>query len=245
VLESGTHVLTRFAEDGTTTETRTLEVLDRRWMLADRRARLPGQAGSWLHFDDPVLGAWWVPESAHAHATGQTEDALLADRARVTLSRTAYPLIGLAMPGSQPGDRAEPSDEVTVTVDRRRVVDGRTYLRLADTRSAGSWVEVAPGVASTESGSQRVLAREPRDGEAEVRLGRGEHIAFRFDAHGQVVDRRPVVPTPGGALTTGETIVVNDERFLVIAGGELAGWALAQTDDVSVLEGSAATAGRE
>ena len=246
VLEAGSHRLTRFADDGTTVETNTLEVLDRRWILADQRARLPGQVGSWLHFDDAIVGEWWVPESADAHAIGQTEDVVLPDGMPVTLSRTAHPLIGLATPASQPDDRAAAVDEVDVTVDRRRVVDGRTYVRLADTRSAGTWIEVPPAAAWSDAlDAQRVLADEAGDGEAVVQPGSTDQIAFRFDGRGQVVDRRSIAAGPEAAFTTRGAIVVNDVRFVVIADGELAGWALAQTDDLRVFEAPEATAGRE
>lgn len=245
VLEAGTHVLTRFADDGVVTDTRTLDVVDRRWVLADRRARMPGQAGSWLRLDDPTLDEWWVPESASAHALGQSEEVLLPDRTVVTLSRTSHPVIGLAMPGSQPGDSIAPATEAEVTVDRRRVVDGRTYLRLATTRSAGSWIEAPPGVGSTEAVAQRILARESRDGDAEVILGSGEQLAFRFDSDGRVVDRRTVRADVDERMRTHETIVVNEAHFIVIADGALAGWAVLQTDEVRILEAWSGSAGRE
>ena len=244
ILETGSHDLVRFAGDGTVTDERTLDVVDRRWLLADIRARIPGQVGSWLRLDDVTLGGWWVSESAVAHALGQTEDALLEPGTQVTLSRTAHPQLGLASPGPQPGDQVEPAGDVTVTVDRRRVTDGRTFLRLADDRAAGEWVEVPPTIAWTEAASQRVTAREPRTEEGSILLEPGDHPAFRFDADGRVLERR-VINATQGSPTTGASLVVNGARYAVITRGDLAGWAIAETDAVRVVDLVAVTRARE
>ena len=234
-LEAGTHLLTRFAGDGTATETRSLEVLDRRWVLADRRARLPGQVGSWLHLDDAVLGDWWIAESSLAHADGLVEEAVLAPGTAVTLRRADYPVVGTAGLAPEPSDALAPGPEVTVAVDRRQVSDGRTFLRLAETRAAGSWIEVAPATATTEPASQRILATEVRSDPAAIDVNPGEHAAFRFDAAGRVLDRRSVPVAPGSTFSTRTTIVVGGTRFAVVADGDLAGWALAEGDALRVI----------
>ncbi|MGH9275353.1 MAG: Ig-like domain-containing protein, partial [Acidimicrobiales bacterium] len=244
-LEAGSHRLVRFADDGTVTGERTLDVVERRWLLADLRVRLPGQVGSWLRIDDATLGGWWVNESAVAHASGQTEDAVLEPGTRVTLPRTAHRLLGLAIPGPQPGDEVAPTDDVTVTVDRRHVTDGRTFLRLADTRWAGEWVEVPPTMAWTEAASQRVTAREPRPVEAAILLEPGDHLAFRFDAAGRVLDRRAITEAPDQSLATRESLVVNGTRYAVIARGDLAGWTMAETDAVRVVDVAPLSTARE
>lgn len=236
VLEAGSHELVRIADDGATSETRTLDVLDRRWLLADRRARLPGRHGSWLRIADPALDGWWVAESGHAHGLGQVEEALLAPGTEVTLRRSEHPILASGALGPQPGDATGADDEVVVAVDRRRVTDGRTSLRLADTRWAGAWIEVAPDDAPIEAASLRVIESVARPDEATLAIDAGERPAFLFDAAGRVIDRRTLAITPDASFTTLETRVVAGFRFLVIARGELAGWAMAETDGVRALD---------
>ena len=240
VLESGTHELERIGDDGRTTETRTIEVVDRRWLVADRRARLPGRAGSWLHLVDTELGGWWVAESPRAHALGQVEEAILADGTELDLARTSLPAAAVNAQGPQPGDADATSPTITVRVDRRRVVDGRTSLRLADPRAGGAWIDVPPSVFSTEPGSVRLLAREERPGDAQIALSAGTWAAFRFDAAGRVTERRTLELDTETVLVTRETLTVGGHRFVVVADGGLAGWAIADDDRVRLLVGARA-----
>jgi hypothetical protein len=226
VLESGSHDLVRFADDGSVTETRTLDVLDRRWVLADRRARLPGQPGSWLRIDDPAFAGWWVAESGRGHALGQSEDAVLAAGTEIVVRRSQHPMLLAGSAGPQPGDAAEIADEVRVAVDRRRVMDGRTQLRLADARWTGAWIEVIPGEAPTEAASQRIVRREVRPDAVTLAVEPAERIAFRLDPHGRVIERWAITLATVTVLSTLETLEINGVVFHVVAGGELAGWAL-------------------
>ena len=248
VLESGGHELVRAAADGTITETRTLEVMDPRALFADARARLPGRDGSWLRLADPALDGWWVAESAHAHATGQTEDALLAPGTEVTLRRSEHPVVASGVLGPQPGDAVEggdDGDEARVAVDGRRVTDGRTYLRLADPRYAGAWVEVAPSDAPTEAASLRVIESLARPGDAMLAVDPGERPAFLFDAAGRVIDRQTLAVPPDATFSTLETRVVGGFRFHVIGRGDLAGWAVADGDGVRIIDSPAVPPARD
>jgi hypothetical protein len=245
VLESGTHELVRLADDGSVTETRAFDVLDRRWLLADRRARMPGRPGTWLRIADPELGGWWVAESGHAHALGQTEEALLALGTTVVLRRTEHPNLASGAAGPRPSDGGVVSDDVSVAVDRRRVTDGRTFLRLADVRSADAWVEVASGEAPPETAMQRVTEVVSRPAEVILAMDPGERPAFRFDASGRVVDRRMVAPDLAAPFTTRETRVIAGSAFHVLAGGELAGWAVADHGGVRILGSAVVPAFRD
>ena len=245
VLESGSHDLVRYADDGSVIETRTLDVLDRRWLLADRRARLPGHPGSWLRIDDPALDGWWVAESGRAHALGQNEEAALAPGTEVVLRRSQHPVLASVSPGPRPGDAVDEGDEVRVAVDRRLVTEGRTSLRVAAGRAAGTWIEVSPSAVPTETSALRVLAREVRTEPAVLSVPAGERTAFLFDEAGRVIDRRAFDPATSAVLTTLETRVVGGVPFIVIAGGELAGWAVAQADDVHLLDGAGAPTARD
>jgi hypothetical protein len=246
VLEAGSHELIRITEDGAAIETQTLDVIDRRWLLADRRARLPGRNGSWLQIADPALDGWWVAESGHAYALGQVEEAALVPGTKVTLSRSEHPVIASGELGPQRDDAdGGVADEVGVAVDRRRVADGRTYLRLAGTRSAGAWIEVASRDAPPDAASLRVLESIARPHEATLALEPGERPAFLFDAAGRVVDRRTLAITPQSTFATLETRVVAGVRFLVIGRGELAGWAVAEGDGMRVIDSAVVPAARD
>ena len=245
VLESGSHELLRPAEDGMPHETRILEVLDQRWLRADGRARFPGRDGSWLRIADPALDGWWVAESAQAHASGQTEESLLAPGTEVNLRRSEHPVLATDVLGPQPGDSVEAGDEVGVAVDRRRVADGRTYLRLADSRFAGAWVEVAPGEAPTEAASLRVIESVARPEEATLAVDPGERPAFLFDATGRVIDRRTLAVAADATFTTLETRVVAGFRFHVIGRGEHADWAVAEGDGMRIIDSPLAPRARD
>ena len=237
VLEKGQHELLRFHADGSLAERRVLDVLDRRWVLADQRARLDGRDGSWLRLTDASLGGWWVVESGRAHALGQIEEALIPDGARITLPPVEHAVHTFDSTGpSLDGDQAIAAGR-TVMVNRRRVFDGRTFLRLADTEFAGGWIEANPGVTPTELVARRILAIEPRPVEVSLIPASGPRTAFRFDVEGRVVQRRLLsdAEIDRMVLTTAETRVVAGARFAVIASGELAGWALAEGPDLLVM----------
>jgi Big-like domain-containing protein len=234
VLEAGQHVLLRFHADGSQAERRVLDVLDRRWVLADQRARLDGREGSWLRLADASLGGWWVVESSQAHALGQIEEALMPDGTRITLPPVEHALHTFEPSGPSLGEDEAIAGGRTVTVDRRRVFEGRTFLRLADTEFAGEWIEANPAVTPTEPVARRILAIEPRPVEVSLIPASGPRMAFRFDADGRVRQRRLLTDAEIDAmvLTTIETRVVAGARFAVIASGELAGWALAEGPDL-------------
>jgi hypothetical protein len=240
VLEAGSHQLVRFTDDGTAAESRNLDVLDRRWLLADRRARLPGQNGSWLRIDDQALSGWWVAESVRAHALGQTEEAALSTGTEVLVRRSQHPILTAVAPGPQPGDAPEVADEVRVAVDRRRVMDGRTELRLADARWAGAWIEVLPTEAQTEAASHRVLVREARPDGLALVVQPGERLAFRLDADGRVVDRRTLTLAAETVLASVELQIINGADYHIVAGGDLAGWALPADGGLRILDSSVA-----
>jgi hypothetical protein len=237
VLEAGGHELLRFAEDGSLTERQTLEVVDRRWLLADRRARLLGMPGSWLRLNDPVLGAWWVAESADAHALGQVEEASLAAGTQATLPAGDHALYGFGADGPLLREGSTVQGLRAVAVDRRRVFDGRTFLHLVDSEFRGAWIETDPAVTPTEAAADRLLGTDPRAAEARLVLAAGDHAAFRFDVVGRVSERRTIADLELSArsLTTSESLVIGGDRFAVIASGELAGWALAEDAGLQVL----------
>ena len=245
VLEAGAHELIRIPPDGAPAETRTLEVIDQRWLLADSRARLPERPGSWFRIDGPAFNGWWVAESAVAHALGQTEEAVLAPGAKVTLRRSEHPVLGAGSLGTRPGDTAADGDEVVVAVDRRRVTDGRTELRLADTRLVGAWIEVEPARAPTEAVSMRVLETVVRDAEVTLSIEPGDRQAFLFDGAGRVVDRRMAAIAPDAVLTALEMRIVAGSPFFVIARGDLAGWAVPDGAGIRILDSSVVPAARD
>ena len=236
VLEAGDHVLLRFHADGSEAERLVLDVVDRRWILADRRARLQDRHGSWLRLADASLGGWWVAESSRAHALGQVEEAALSKGTRIVLPPVEHALHTWDSNVPSPGGEMSVAAGRTVSVDRRRIFDGRTFLRLADTEFAGAWIEANPAVTPTESAARRILAIESRAVEARLSPAPGELVAFKFDADGRVSGRRLVtdVDVETLVLTTAETRDVAGARFAVIASGELAGWALAEGPDLRI-----------
>ena len=236
VLERGTHELLRFGSDGSVADRQTIKVLDRRWLLADRRARLDGHEGSWLELDDPALSGWWVAESGRAHAFGRVEEALLVTGTRVTLPPTEHAVHEFGEDGPSLGDETTIAGARAVTVDRRRVWDGRTFLRLADTEFAGSWIETNPAVTPTEPAARRVLAIDARAAEALLVTAPDDRVVFRFDVAGRVRERRALTEAElAMTLTTNESQVIAGTRFAIIASGELAGWALAEGPGLQVL----------
>jgi hypothetical protein len=236
-LEPGSHQLLRFARDGSVSEEQTLDVVERRYLSAELRARLPGRDGSWLRLDVPALGAWWVAESGAAHGLGQVEEALLVAGTRVTIPPVEHSLHAFNARGLLTDSEGDLAGGRSVTVDRRRVHDGRTFLRLADAEGSGSWIETNPSLAPTESAARRILSIRPRAAEARLVPQAGDQIVFRFDAAGRVVDRRSLsdADLPGHILTTTESRVIGGAPFAIIASGELVGWALREGPDLDIL----------
>jgi hypothetical protein len=233
VLEAGTHDLVRFDQHGAVAERRTVDLDAERWLTAARRARIPGQAGSWLELAATDLAGWWVSESRFAHTAGLVDASLLVG-ADVTLPAGTYQLHGM-VDGVPVADRdLVVSAERTVVVDRRVIVDGQLHLRLSDTGSLdGRWIRVGPSSAPSEANISRLLGQAARD-EATVALDLGDWRIFRFDATGRVIDRRVVAGAEAAGLTTSSTLDVGGIRFFVLTGGELDGWAVREDPGVSV-----------
>jgi len=234
ILEAGTHELLRIGADGSVEASRTLEVVDRRWLLAERRARLLGRPGSWLRLDDAVLGGWWVVESGRAHALGVIEDARLSTGTQVTLPPLEHTVHRFDASGLAQTEEPPIAGGSTVDVDRRRVFDGRTFLRLQDGAAAGAWIETNPAITPTEASARRVIDVETRVIEARIVPTTGDRAIFNFDAAGRVSERRTLADADARfmPLTTTETRVVGGARFVIVASGELAGWALAEAADL-------------
>jgi hypothetical protein len=239
VLEAGTHELVQFAADGSVSESRIVEVGVRYWLSADLRARPLAQSGSWLRIADPAHAGWWVAESGRAHALGQVEEAILSPPVPVTLPAAAHAVHGFGPVGPQSIGLAI-SGSSEVTVDRRRVFDGRTYVRLSDTEYAGTWLEVDSGVSPTEGAAQRLLLTEARSTTVTLALDPGERLVFQLDGLGRVVDRR-TLGADDLEFASDQALVVGAARFAVIAHGDLAGWALVEDSGVRVLNGTVAT----
>ena len=237
VLEAGAHQLLRIGADGSVEASRTLEVVDRRWTLADRRARLVGKTGSWLRLDDAVLGGWWVAESGRAHALGVMEDARLSAGTQVTLPPLEHTVHRFDASGLAETEQPPIAGGSTVSVDRRRVFEGRTFLRLQDGAAAGAWIETNPTITPTEASARRVIDVQTRVAEARIVPGAGDRAIFMFDAAGRVSERRTLADADARSmpLTTTEIRVVGGARFAIIASGELAGWALAEAADLHLL----------
>ncbi len=228
ILEAGTHELLRLGADGTTVESRSLAVGDRRWVLADGRARLIGRDGSWLHIDDASIGAWWVAESATARVVGLVEEARLEAGSTIGLSAGRHALLSLGPDGPERHHLTAIAGGVDAEIDRRRIHDGRTFVHLVDPRFGGAWVEAGAGSHDIERAANRVLASEPRATPARLIPGDPVITAFRFDDRGRVVERRSVAVADlaAAALRSVETLRVGTRSFALIEGGELSGWGL-------------------
>jgi len=237
VLEPGVHELVRLAAPGSAETTELLEVGQQRWLTAAARARLDGRSGSWLQLAGADLEGRWVRESPQAHAARVSDEAALDPGTTVELRAEGYPVHELAEGAMRPVSALEFRGERAVEVDRLLVLDGRTYLRLAASEAvmAGRWVEVAAEAAPTEASVQRLVQAEQRDAPAAGSLGLGDWTLFRFDDRGRVVDRRTVSSGEGQGFATEVTLTVGARRFLVVSGGELAGWAVADHPRVAVV----------
>jgi len=230
VLAPGRHRLVRLADDGSV-EKRRVELDAERWVVAGARARLPGLSGSWLELETASLGGWWVRESPRAHAVGRTEEVVLAPT-EVVLEVGPDP--GAASVDEPGGDS---SDARRVTVDRRRVVDGRTQLRVVGglPGQGGRWVEASADALPADVEERRILARRTRSEAGTLRLDVGSHAAFRFDRAGRVVERRTVAGSETMTPTTDRVMNVAGRRFHVIGEGELRGWTIADSEGVTLV----------
>jgi hypothetical protein len=124
-----------------------------------------------------------------------------------------------------------------VTVDRRRVVDGRTQLRVVGglPGQGGRWVEASADALPADVEERRILARRTRSEAGTLRLDVGSHAAFRFDRAGRVVERRTVAGSETMTPTTDRVMNVAGRRFHVIGEGELRGWAIADSEGVTLV----------
>ena len=237
VLKPGAHELVRFGADGEPAESRVLELADQRWLTAAARARLDGRAGSWFRLGDGGLEDWWVAESPMAHAAGAVEDVALRPGTTVLLRGQRYTVSTYVDATMASLSEMAGLGDHPVAVDRRVVVDGRTYVRLALGADApgGQWVAIGPASALDESAVVRRTGVEARATPATISMSLGDWPAYRFDADGRVVERRTVHGSDAQGLATSETLLIAGRRFAVISGGELHGWAVEDDPRVTIV----------
>ena len=237
VLEPGTHELVRFGVDGSPSESRSLELSDQRWLVATTRARLDGRTGSWLQLGDGGLEGWWVAESPMAHAVGTVEEVALRPGTTILLRAQRYTVSTFADGAMASVSEMAGLGDRPVAVDRRVVVDGKTYVRLAlgAASAAGQWVATGPASALDEAAVIRRLGAETRVTPATISMSLGDWPAYRFDAGGRVVERRTVRGVDAQGLATSETLLIGGRRFAVISGGELHGWAIEDDPRVTIV----------
>lgn len=235
LLEPGDHPLIHVGPDGSVDEERTFSLNDQRWLVATSRARLPGESGSWFELGTGDLAGWWIAESSRAHATGVSEEVSMPTSA-VTLAPNDYLIVDLVDGVPVVAVEWAVRTDREISVDRRVVVDGRTYVRIVDGMlgHAGRWIEIHPTSAPVEASAIRLLSSAPRTTPAQITLGRGQPM-FRFDNAGRVIDRQDGDPA-GGPFPTVETVNVGGSQFFVVAGGDLEGWAVADGSSVTVSE---------
>ncbi len=228
VLRAGTHELVKVDALGNVVERRQLEVADARSLTASRRARLPGLSGSWLEIGTGNLAGWWVAESGAAHVPGVIDEATFATGAAVRLPPGGYSLLMVTPDGIQPAGRMILATEESVPVDRRIVTDGTLLVRVAaDHREAGGrWVRIDPSAAPAEASPRRRLSVESMEGRSRLELTSGSWTAFRFDEAGRVVSRRTLTGSADTRLETRATANIGGSMFVLVAGGELDGWAV-------------------
>jgi len=228
VLEAATHEVVRLDALAGVVERRSVRVTDARWLSATRRARLPGQGGSWFEIGTASLAGWWVAESSSAHAAGLIDLASYPQDTEVELPAGGYPRFELLDGGVRPDGTFSPASERTVAVDRRVVADGMLLLRVTASEPdiGGAWIRVDPSMAPGEALASRLLTVEPHEGRSFLELGLGDWTATRFDEAGRVLERREVSGGPSTVLETDATMNVGGVSFLALSGGELDGWAI-------------------
>ncbi len=222
VLGHGEHRLVRLAADGTISEEQTLRVSTERRVVAVTRARLPGAPTSWLELASGALAGWWVEESPRAHVVGTVGEA------RVESEITLVAGAATTLDGAVLAARGR-----VVAVDRRAVIDGRSYLRTAD--GAGTWFLAPASEAQGAADENRILEQRKLAEPISLRLAAGSHQVFRLDAAGRVIDRRTATGGPGGdPLTASGSAVVGGRSFHVIGEGDLDGWLIGASDRVAI-----------
>ena len=184
---------------------------------------------------DEALAGWWVAESPRAHPFGHVDDDLLV--AGTTVELPAGEHIARGFDGNVPA--ADQGMRVTggevAAVDRRRVFDGRSFVRLAGGPLAGAWVELAAGAGPAESTARPSVVEGPRGAVARLVLDAADRPAFRFDEAGRVIGRRTLADAHTLGLTTDATLVIGGHAFVRIASGNLAGWTLAESPGVQIV----------
>lgn len=230
VLEPGTHALTRFGPDGAIAEQLPIEIATRTEERATERARLDGQPGSWFLIESGPHAGWWVVESSAAHAIGLSEEVAFDPVGTVTVPAGTHALRLVAG-----GQVAPDSTDLIVhgskelTVDRRAIIDGLAYDRIAVGPAAGNWIETTPSVLPVGAVAHRLADASVFAVPTAGVLAAGWTTAFQIDADGRVTERRPVEVASDRQVTVDQRVTVSGRGLLRIAEGELTGWWLAET----------------
>ena len=228
VLEAGAHEIVRVDALGSIVERKPLDVAEERWLTATRRARLPGQAGSWLEIESAGLTGWWVAESDAVHAAGFIDQATYRPDTHVVLPAGGHLRFRVEDGAAAPDGTLTIRSDRTVAIDRRVVADGQLLVRVVASQPemGGSWFRIDPSLAPPESSANRLLRVEARESRASLQLGLGDWTAMRLDDAGRVIARREVSGGPATVLETDATLTVGGVPFLHLSGGELDAWVI-------------------
>ena len=233
VLEPGDHELVRIDPIGAVAERATISVDEPTGARVRERSRLVGLEGSWFALASGEHAGWWVAESATAHAIGLVEEVAFAPAGRVALA-PGMSLLDAPAGRTAAGPAARMSDVASeVTVDRRAIIDGRGYARVADGPLAGRWMPVAASY--VPEGSQVVRVSPIRAEAGSLDLAPGTHELDRFDAAGRVTARAVLDVSADRTMGYDATMLVAGRTFVRPSDGEWAGWWIAASHQVNLV----------
>ncbi|MEO8246699.1 MAG: S8 family serine peptidase [Chloroflexota bacterium] len=211
-LSAGSHTGYAVTGSGAIRASKTVVLLRESGAHVGQRSTLPGLPGYWLHVEDGIWAGMWVAESPTRRVLGGMPDRDLATT--VSTVPGSHRIVRLDADAAVIQRRNVTLASATRSVDRRAIIDGRPYLRLAGGSYDGYWlaetaIAYRPGIVDRfDFGRQR-----------RVIIAIGTHTGTIRAANGTVTGTKTdTLRTASGATATAYA-VINGRPHLWIVNG--------------------------
>jgi thermitase len=211
-ISAGTHTGYRITGSGGIATTKTVTLPRPSGAHAGQRSTLPGLPGYWLHIEDGLWAGMWIPEGPTRRLLGGMPDRDLA--ASVTVRAGSYTLVRLGDGDAVVQRRAVSLPSGARATDRRAIIDGRAYLRLAGGTYGGYWLP------ETDSAYRAgIVDRVDFGRQRRVVLSSGTHTGTARTVDGSITSATTAtLPADSGASATAFAIINGRAHYWIVNG---------------------------
>ena len=211
-MAAGSHTGYSITGTGAIAASRTVVLPRESGAHVGQRSTLPGLPGYWLHVEDGIWAGMWIAESPTRRLLGAMPDRDLATTA--TTLAGSHRLVRLDPDGAVIQRRTVTLAYAARSVDRRAIIEGRPYLRLAGGTYGGYWLPESTSAFRPGIADRLDLGRQRR-----VIITIGTHTGTTRAANGTVTgSKTDTLKTASGATATAYAVINGRPHFWIVNG---------------------------